>query len=204
MITKTEPGYFNSSLEEWRNTLSFAKENRKDLTEAEAIIWEKIRDRNIDGFKFRRQHPIAGYIPDFVCFEKRLIIEIDGEYHDDEEQKSFDAARQNWLKENGFEMLRFTNKDVKTNLKELLKNISQTLKEENPKSNETGILKTKRGYLSAGSGSPLFWRGVGGEVKRETSTMPGYAGISWYFFRYMDPKNNEVFCDRKARTTGAR
>ncbi|MEO6732513.1 MAG: DUF559 domain-containing protein, partial [Ferruginibacter sp.] len=104
---RDEPGYFNSTVEEWKNTLVFAKENRKHFTETETIIWEEVRNRKIDGFKFRRQHPIAGYIPDFVCLEKKLIIEIDGEYHEDVDQKQFDEARQNWLAENGFEMIRF-------------------------------------------------------------------------------------------------
>ena len=119
------PGYFNSTSAEWKNTLSFAKENRQHLTEAEATIWQQVRDRKIDGFKFRRQHPIAGYIPDFVCLDKKLIIEVDGGYHDDEQQKIFDAARQNWLAENGFEMIRFTNEEVKNNLKEVLKTIEK-------------------------------------------------------------------------------
>ncbi|MEP7143871.1 MAG: DUF559 domain-containing protein [Ferruginibacter sp.] len=193
-----EPGYFNSSVEEWKNTLSFAKENRKNLTEAGDTIWQEIRNRKIDGSKFRRQHPIAGYIPDFVCLEKKLIIEIDGEYHTEEEQKKFDAARQNWLAENGFGMIRFTNEEVKVNLKKVLNKISQTLKENTAAINETTNKANEKSHPLAGSGSPLLWRGVGGEVKRETSTMPGYAGSSWYFLRYMDPHNDRLFCDRKA------
>ncbi len=209
---KDEPGYFNSSLEEWKNTLSFAKENRKNFTEAEAIIWQEVRDRKMDGFKFRRQHPVAGYIPDFVCLDKKLIIEIDGEYHDEAEQKKLDEARQNWLAENGFEMIRFTNQEVKANLKDVLNKISQRLKQEVAEETKGASEETKsesnikdannlnqeKSQASSGSGSPLLWRGAGGEVKRETSTMPGYAGSSWYFLRYMDPQNPQIFCDRKA------
>jgi leucyl-tRNA synthetase len=221
---KDRPGYFNSTGNEWNNTLPFAKENRQHLTEAEGIIWYQVRDRKIDGFKFRRQHPIAGYIPDFVCLEQKLIVEIDGGYHDEAAQKKFDAARQNWLAENGFEMLRFTNEEVKTNLKAVLKTIAKKLKEEKKEKNiavtNTGNImqqnnKEAAGSNSpvvsnadntsqennqkfAGSNSPLPWRGAGGEVKRETSTMPGYAGSSWYFLRYMDPHNTSTFCDRKA------
>lgn len=196
---KDSPGYFNSSVEEWKNTLSFAKINRKNLTEAEEIIWQELRNRNIGGFKFRRQHPIAGYIPDFVCLDKKLIIEIDGEYHDEGEQKKLDMARQYWLAENGFEMLRFTNGAVKTNVEEVLKEILQELqKEKTEVSKATGSQQEEKGQQPAGANSPLPWRGVGGEVRRETSTMPGYAGSSWYFLRYMDPHNTETFCDRKA------
>ena len=79
-------------------------------------MWEELRNRNIAGYKFRRQHPVAGYIPDFVCLEKKLIVEIDGGYHDDAEQKIFDDAREKWLKEYGYSMLRFANDEVKNDL----------------------------------------------------------------------------------------
>ena len=200
------PGYINSSVEEWKKTIAFAKQNRKEATVEEDIIWQEIRNRNIAGFKFRRQHPVAGYIPDFVCLENRLIIEIDGGYHNDEEQKIFDKGRENWLNEQGFTMIRFTNDEVNSNLKDVLKSIEQAL------------INKETVVGEAVSNSPLPGRGVGGdeknlapnalapspleraggEVKRETSTMPGYAGSSWYFLRYMDPNNNQTFCDRKA------
>ena len=196
---KDIPGYFNSTGKEWHNTLGFAKENRQHLTEAEAIIWYQVRDRKMEGFKFRRQHPIAGYIPDFVCLEQKLIIEIDGGYHDEAAQKKFDGARQSWLAEKGFEMIRFTNEEVTTNLKEVLKTITKKLKEErNPAIINADNSKQENSSKAAGLNSPLPWRGAGGEVRRETSTMPGYAGSSWYFLRYMDPQNSDTFCDRKA------
>jgi len=187
-------GYVNSTSEEWKNTIDLAKKNRRAPTPEEDIIWKELRNRSLDGYKFRRQHPISGYIPDFVCLEKKLIIEIDGGYHNTHEQKIFDTARESWLKEYGYTLLRFSNDDVKKNLPAVLKKIREGLSDS----------------------SPLPWRGVGGEVKtvrppvtktqdvgevatlkRETSTMPGYAGSSWYFLRYMDPKNNDTFCDRK-------
>ncbi len=179
-------GYINSSVEEWKKTIAFAKQNRKDATVEEDIIWQELRNRNIGGFKFRRQHPVAGYIPDFVCLEKKLIVEIDGEYHHDDEQKIFDKGREEWLKEAGFTMIRFTNYQINNTLNTVLKDIEQTLVNKETVTEE------------AGSGSPLPGRGGGGEVKRETSTMPGYAGSSWYFLRYMDPNNETTFCDRKA------
>ena len=178
-------GYINSTVDEWKKTLQFAKQNRKNATVEEDIIWQEIRNRKIAGSKFRRQHPIAGYIPDFVCLEKKLIIEIDGEYHDEEEQKLFDKGRENWLAEQGFTMIRFTNYAVNNTLNAVLKDIEQA------------ILNKETVTEEAGSNPPLPWRGAGGEVKRETSTMPGYAGSSWYFLRYMDPHNKETFCDRK-------
>jgi leucyl-tRNA synthetase len=172
-------------VDEWKKTVAFAKQNRKEPTEEENIIWQELRNRQIDGFKFRRQHPIAGYIPDFVCLEKKLIVEIDGAYHNEEEQQKYDAGREEWLKENGFEMLCFTNNEINNYLPAVLRKIAESLSKNNDVENE------------AESGSPLSGRGVGGEVKRETSTMPGYAGSSWYFLRYMDPHNTQTFCDRK-------
>lgn len=177
-------GYFNSTVEEWKKTLQFAKQNRKEATAAENTIWQEIRNRQIADCKFRRQHPIAGFIPDFVCLKKKLIIEIDGEYHSESEQIAFDKARENWLAEQGFTMLRFTNQMVNTALNTVLKDIEQALLNK----------ETITDFESANS--PLLWRGAGGEVKRETSTMPGYAGSSWYFLRYMDPHNDKNFCDR--------
>lgn len=186
----TEPsddyGYVNSTAAEWKNTLPFAKENRKEPTVEEDIMWQQLRSRQISDCKFRRQHPIAGYIPDFVCLEKRLIIEIDGGYHNEKEQQEFDKARENWLQEAGFEMIRFTNEAVQRDLPAVLNKLKEKL----------AAIKTNETYTE--SGSPLPWRGAGGEVKRETSTMPGYAGSSWYFLRYMDPHNNDAFCNRKA------
>jgi leucyl-tRNA synthetase len=179
-----DPGYMNSTKEEWRRTLQFAKQNRKDATVEEDIIWQELRNRKIADFKFRRQHPIAGYIPDFVCLEKKLIIEIDGGYHNETEQIKFDTARESWLAEQGFTMIRFTNYEVNNSLNTILKNIEQAL------SNKESISEA-----AVSSPSPLE-RGRG-EVKRETSTMPGYAGSSWYFLRYMDPENKNTFCDRK-------
>ncbi len=179
-------GYINSTVDEWKRTIEFAKQNRKEPTTEEDIVWQELRNRKLDGFKFRRQHPVAGYIPDFVCIEAKIIIEIDGQYHDEKEQQKFDAAREEWLKENGFSMLRFTNSEVTQHLNAVLETIS------------VEISKISEAAKEVGSGSPLLGRGVGSEVKRETSTMPGYAGSSWYFLRYMDPHNSETFCDRKA------
>ena len=191
-------GYENSSSQDWKNTISFAKENRKKQTPEEDIIWQSIRNRQIEGHKFRRQHPIAGYIPDFVCLEKKSILEIDGEYHDEGEQNKFDLAREEWLKEFGFSMIRITNFQVRNELNKVLALLKLELS------------KKQDAEISAESNSPLPRRGVEGEVSggvrggevfkalRETSTMPGYAGSSWYFLRYMDPQNGDTFCDRKA------
>lgn len=107
-----EPGYFTSTPDKWKALIDYAKANRKNPTAAEAALWAVLRNRQLNGWKFRRQHPVAGYIPDFVCLDAKLIIEVDGGYHSEVEQHSFDALRTEWLNEHGFTMLRFSNEEV--------------------------------------------------------------------------------------------
>ncbi|MFN0083213.1 MAG: leucine--tRNA ligase [Ferruginibacter sp.] len=192
-------GYINSTPQEWKNTLAFAKQNRHNPTEAEDALWQLVRNRNVGDYKFRRQHPVSGFIPDFVCLDRNLIIEIDGGYHNEAEQNIFDIARENWLKEYGFEIIRFTNDDVLKDIANVKKAIEEKLKEIEEKTESSLAPLPRRGEGGEVSSAPLLGRG-GGEVsvKRETSTMPGYAGSSWYFLRYMDPNNTETFCDRNA------
>jgi very-short-patch-repair endonuclease len=87
-----------------------ARDLRKNLTDAERILWQHLRLRQMGEFKFRRQQPIDNYIVDFVCFERRLIVEIDGGHHS--EQPVRDAKRDEWLKKQGFAVLRFWNNEV--------------------------------------------------------------------------------------------
>ena len=85
-----------------------AKKNRKENTQAEATLWEQLRDSK-SGYKFRRQHPIENYIADFVCLQKGLIVEVDGGYHDNHEQQLYDRQRTEILRQKGFTILRVTN-----------------------------------------------------------------------------------------------
>ncbi len=157
-----------------------AKEMRKGHTEAEAELWKLLRDSQ-PGVKFRRQHPIDRYIVDFICLQEKLIVEVDSGYHANEEQKKYDEERTRVLNAIGFEVMRFTNEEVMKDVFIVRNKIKEKLAE-------------------LASNSPLrLPRGVGGEdpAQRETSTMPGYAGSSWYFLRYMDPHNDKEFCNRK-------
>jgi len=104
----------------------FAKELRKNSTDAEKKLWECLRRKNINGLKFRRQEPIGNFIVDFVCYEKKLAIEIDGNQHLN--QKYYDKDRDNWLKSNGFSVLRFGNDDVLKNINDILEIIKQSCK----------------------------------------------------------------------------
>ena len=87
-----------------------ARELRKNLTEAERALWRYLRLRQLGGHKFRRQQPIGKFIVDFVCLEKRLIVEVDGGHHS--KQVAYDLERDTWLKKQGFSILRFWDNQV--------------------------------------------------------------------------------------------
>ena len=86
-------------------SISNARTLRKNLTDAEKRLWQKINRRQIGAFKFRRQHPIGEYIVDFVCLERHLIVELDGGQH--AAQVAYDDQRTAWLKSRGYRVLRF-------------------------------------------------------------------------------------------------
>ena len=98
-----------------------AKKLRKNPTEAESLLWNRLRSRQVEGTKFRRQQPIEGYIVDFVSFEKRIIIELDGGQHAEEHKK--DRIRDGILEENRFKILRFWNNEIFENLDGILETI---------------------------------------------------------------------------------
>ena len=96
----------------------YAKQLRKNSTKAEALLWGRLRAKQMHGIKFRRQQPIEDYIVDFVSFEKRIVIELDGGQHKTNTRK--DNERDRFLAENGFIVLRFWNNDVFDNLEGIL------------------------------------------------------------------------------------
>src|SRR3989304_4993164 len=105
------------------------KELRLRQTEAEKILWYKIRDRQLGGVKFRRQQRIGSYIVDFVCLENKLIIEIDGGQHNETPTKESDERRTQWFKVRGYQVLRFWNNDVLGNMEGILENVNMVLKQ---------------------------------------------------------------------------
>ena len=107
------PGYFSTDKLNWHLLIDHAKAMRNEPTEAESILWEMLRSKKT-GYKFRRQHPIDKFIPDFVCLDKKLIVEVDGDYHLTEEQIELDKARTILLEELGYRIIRFSNEDIKS------------------------------------------------------------------------------------------
>ena len=104
----------------------FAKENRKKPTEAEAILWDYIKNRQL-GQPFRRQHIIGDYIVDFACIPLKLIIEIDGGYHHLPNQQMNDEQRQKWLEKRGFTVLRFSNEEIIADTNNVIKKIRHNI-----------------------------------------------------------------------------
>ncbi len=106
----------------------YAKKNRDNPTKAELIIWEFLKSKQLNKIKFRRQHIIGKYIVDFVCLDKMLVIEIDGNIHQLPENKESDEIRTQWLESKGFKVIRFTNEEVKTEIEKVLNQIIEKLK----------------------------------------------------------------------------
>jgi len=102
-----------------------SRDLRKNLTDAEQILWQKLRSKQIYGNKFRRQFVLGNYIVDFICLDKRLIIEVDGGQH--MENVSYDSQRDEWLKSQNFKVLRFWNNQVLGELDSVLDVIVKSL-----------------------------------------------------------------------------
>jgi very-short-patch-repair endonuclease len=98
-----------------------AQQLRREQTPAEAALWERLRNRHLDGVKFRRQHPIDRFIVDFCCVEHRLVVEIDGAIH--AEQRDYDEERTEALQSLGYHVLRCTNDDVEQRIEDVLRMI---------------------------------------------------------------------------------
>ncbi|HVS93113.1 MAG TPA: DUF559 domain-containing protein [Mucilaginibacter sp.] len=172
----------------------FSRENRKQPTEAENILWQLLR-KDQTGYKIRRQHAIGQFIADFVSLQKGLIIEIDGHHH--KLNKEADDARTEILNHLGFEVIRFTNDEVLESPQGTFEIIKQKLNAlpERDKSLFTGEAALSNGKVSPTGGD---LEGAEAGFEYELSTMPGWAGSSWYWYRYMDAHNDKEFASKKA------
>ena len=106
-----------------RSTTKKARELRQTSTDAERLLWRRIRSKQLEGLKFRRQQPIGNYIVDFVSFDRRVIVEVDGSQHS--VRKVEDDQRTQWLEDRGFKVLRFWNNDVLRNVEGVLQVIRE-------------------------------------------------------------------------------
>ena len=104
-----------------------ARDLRQNQTEAERLLWRRLRGRALGGFKFVRQEPIGPYFADFVCRDESLIVEIDGATHSTDEERRRDALRAAFLAEHGFRIARFVNHEVYRNIEGVLETILAAL-----------------------------------------------------------------------------
>ena len=110
-----------------REKIAFARKLRREQTDAERMLWSRLRNRWLDGVKFRRQQPIGPYVVDFVSFSRKLVIELDGSQHAETEPKKRDDARTRWLTERGYRVLRFWNNEVLVSTDSVLEMIREAL-----------------------------------------------------------------------------
>ena len=99
-------------MEKYAKDNSRARQLRKNMTDAERRLWSGLRDRRLDGLKFRRQVALGPYYADFMCFSHLLIVELDGSQHQEEEQFWYDYRRTKYLERLGYRVMRFQNVDV--------------------------------------------------------------------------------------------
>ena len=100
-----------------------ARRLRRNMTDAEKILWSKLRNKQLENQKFRRQHPLGPYVLDFYCPSKRLVIEVDGGQHYTHKGKLRDKKREEYLTKCGLIILRYSDKDILTNLNIVLRDI---------------------------------------------------------------------------------
>lgn len=118
-MTKERPFHVNAT----PIVFGYANALKREMTEAETILWGKLRARRLNELKFRRQHPVGKFILDFYCHELKLAVEIDGSIHTIDEIQERDAGRTYMLKEWEITVMRFTNEEVLNNIDFVLKTI---------------------------------------------------------------------------------
>ena len=111
-----------------------ADELRRKMTKAEKVLWERLKEKKLDGYKFRRQHPILRFIVDYYCHKEKLIIELDGDSHNDEMQEQYDEERTKILTECGMKVIRFRNEEIFNEIESVIERIRMALRA--PSSNQ--------------------------------------------------------------------
>ena len=111
-----------------RKQVNLARKLRQSQTDAEKALWARLRNKQLAGIKLRRQQPLDPYILDFVSFERKIIIEVDGGQHNERAARVRDKERETWLKEKGYRLLRFWNNEVLVNMEGVQERIEQALR----------------------------------------------------------------------------
>ena len=114
-------------MEKSQERIAFARELRQKQTDAERVLWARLRNEQLEGAKFRRQQSVGKCIVDFVSFGNKLVIEIDGGQHNEGKMKQRDIVRTKDLEASGYRVLRFWNNDVLTNMDGVLERVMEAL-----------------------------------------------------------------------------
>jgi very-short-patch-repair endonuclease len=112
-----------------RGTLR-SRQLRTTASDAEQKLWRFLRQKRLNGLRFRRQYPIGAYFADFVCLPARLVIEVDGSQHGEDSQAAYDARRTAWLARNNFRVIRFGTSEVMANIGAVMGGIEAALREQ--------------------------------------------------------------------------
>lgn len=139
--------FMTANLQKWQSLKQFGRANRKNPTKAEEFLWSKIRKEQL-GVKFRRQHAISDFIVDFVSLKDNLVIEVDGGYHLEKEQKEYDEMRTQILEVRGFHVIRFTNDEVLNQIDIVLDSIKSIIK--NPPLKNNDVSETENNHFPKG------------------------------------------------------
>ena len=134
--------------------ITHARERRQQSTASEGLLWSVLRARQLCDLKFRREHPIGGFIADFACEARKLVVEIDGGYHDQVEEQ--DVAREQALRKLGWEVLRFSDHDVEEDVEAVCQAIARHI----------GLEYSFKKRSGGGSGQKSERRGRGGVSQR--------------------------------------
>ncbi len=126
----------------------YARKLRRKMTKAEKLLWDKLRARRFMNLKFRRQHPILEFIADFYCHQLKLIVEADGKYHEEEDTAYYDSERTKELQQYGFTVVRFSNKEILSDLDDVLSRLRKVVDILRMTSPQTP-LHLERGFRSA-------------------------------------------------------
>ncbi len=134
-----------------------ADDKRKNQTEAEQLLWEALRGKKLEGYKFRRQHVIDEFIVDFVCLRNKLVVEVDGGYHNKPEIKEADELRTNILNELGYRVIRFTNEQVIGDFESVLEQIHKELQSSPNLGGSKGALIFPADFIAEGVDQTRGW-----------------------------------------------
>jgi very-short-patch-repair endonuclease len=122
-MSSRAPLFYNALPE----TFGKARALRRELTAAEKLLWKAIRRNLLEGFYFRRQHPVGPFIADFYCHKGKLVVEVDGETHQSPAEIVYDEDRSAYMLKHGLKVIRFSNADVLCNLDMVLEEITKSL-----------------------------------------------------------------------------